>query len=344
MKRKYPLFYIIYFSCIAFFIAAMIIFLIWLKGAIGRYNKTLPETASQEYFNAYFKAPDPEKLIAVSLFEISDFETKEHALKYISGKALNNTTMASVASQDSDTKKYIVKSGEEKIADFSLKKDGDSWTHDTTKLFIPTKQSVKVTALSDSTLYVNSKEVSEEYIISRFPFFAKEYLPEDVPCPEWITYEISGLIFPPEVKLIDRHGRQVELFENEGVLCEQLLYDPTENEVTDRILEGALLYARCMQNDAKKSEVYPYFDKNSDIYEKIKRVENTFVWDHNGYEFENVRVSEFLRYDENTVSVRISFIHVLKMYGREDYRNPCDITYFAHLVDGEYLIFNIFNN
>jgi hypothetical protein len=72
--------------------------------------------------------------------------------------------------------------------------------------------------------------------------------------------------------------------------------------------------------------------------------ENTFVWDHNGYSFENEKVSEFMRYNENTVSCRISFTHLLHKHGREDYKDVTDITYFAEKIDGEYYIFARYNN
>ena len=51
-----------------------------------------------------------------------------------------------------------------------------------------------------------------------------------------------------------------------------------------------------------------------------------------------------MRYDENTVSMRISFEHILKKYGYEDYKDITDITYFARNVDGKYLIFARHNN
>ena len=72
----------------------------------------------------------------------------------------------------------------------------------------------------------------------------------------------------------------------------------------------------------------------------------SFVWKHSGYEFTDESVSEFFRYDPNTVSVRIAFTHILHRAGSADYKDKTDITYFAHKTrdDGDYLIFARYNN
>ena len=70
------------------------------------------------------------------------------------------------------------------------------------------------------------------------------------------------------------------------------------------------------------------------------------AWKHSGYEFTDESVSEFFRYDQNTVSVRIAFTHILHRAGSADYKDKTDITYFAHKTsdDGDYLIFARYNN
>lgn len=343
MKKKLSLFTIVYLSCVAFSIIAIAIFLLWLKGWVSDYNERIPETVSQKFFDSTFKNLDADRIIEMSGIKPCEFETNDDLKAHIS-KSFDNATFTSIATGNDDIKKYIVKSGEYKTAEFTLEKDGKSWAANSLELFLPEGSEQVFKVLSTDTLYINGKAVSKDYITSTEPHKSAEHLPEWVKAPEWIIYTVNGLVNSPEFSVVDRNGNFPQLFEENGILIENPLFDANEPDVIERILTGAKQYAICMQNDATKSSLFPYFEKGTDLYTRIMSVENMFVWDHNGYEFEDVETSEFFRYDDDTVSLRVSFIHILKMHGREDYRNPTDITYFARKIDGEYMIFSAYNN
>lgn len=346
--KRLPLFYKIYFSALILFAIILIIFSVALSGFIKRYNEGLPETVSERFFTEVFENLDTEKIIRLSGAKHSEFETDEELKAFIEDKLsgkLTYTSISSVGSVDSDTKSYIVKSGDYKLASFTLDKDENGDYHQSELyLYLPKSVAKKYKILSSSKLTVNGKDVDESYVTETELMRNAEFLPEGVPCPQWVTYEITGLTKEPEVQIIDRNGASPSFTEKEGVLTENIIYDESEPEITERLLSAAKKYAACMQNDASKSSVLPYFEKGTEIYESIRTVENMFVWDHAGYSIENEKTDEFMRYDENTVSIRISFTHVLKMYGREDYRDFTDITFFARNVDGKYLIFAQCNN
>ncbi len=345
MKKKLSRFYIVYFSLLILFSASLIIFLAWLNGAVSRYNESLPETVSERFYSDTFKTKDIGKISEYVTDLTNDFETDADLVEKISEIFAEEMSYTSVSSGDDGVEKYIVKSGAVKTAEFSLEKDSDgNWAVKNVKIYLPDKYEYKVKILSSSRLYINGIEVGEEYASNYEDYELKEYLPDTVASPQWITYEIGDFLFEPEIKVIDRNGNLSELSQETELLKEQINYDAVEEEVASRIVEGAKQYAKCMQNDAAKSSVYPYFEKGTNLYSRIQYAETAFVWDHNGYDFEDVEVSEFFRYDENTVSMRVSFTHILKKYGSEDYRNYTDITYFARLIDGEYMIFASYNN
>ena len=344
MKKKLSMFHIVYLTCVAFSIIAIAIFLLWLNGWVSDYNERIPETVSQKFFDETFTELDTDKIIEMSGLTPCEFETNDDLKEYIANNFKDNVSYTSVATGNDGEKKYIVKSGEYKTAEFTLEKDGKSWAVNSLKLFLPESGEQVFKVLSTDTLYINGKAVSKDYITSTEPHKSADHLPEWVKAPEWIIYTVKGLVNSPEFSVVDRNGNFPQLFEENGMLVENYLFDFLEPEIIERITDGAKQYAICMQNDATKSSLFPYFEKNTDLYDRIMSVENMFVWDHNGYEFEDVETSEFFRYDENTVSLRVSFIHILKMYGREDYRNPTDITYFARKIDGEYMIFSAYNN
>ena len=346
-KKQLPLFYKIYFSALGVFALLVVIGSLLLNAWLGKYNEGIPETVSARFFEATFRTPDVDGILALSGVEPCEFESGEDLKAYVqsafSGDELSYTSIS--AGSDEHVKKYIVKSGDFKIADFTLTKNQNKvWQPDSVTLHLPAAACADYRILDSSTLYLNGIEVSDAYIIDRSPHESADYLPEDVPAPEWVTYRVEGLTKQPSAKVVDRNGRSPVLPEEDGVLTEDILYDDPEKEIVDTLVAAAKQYAKCMQNDASKGSVLTYFEKGTDLYNSIRTAENTFVWDHSGYAFEDESVSEFFRYDENTVSVRISFTHILKKAGRADYRDKTDITYFAHDVNGKYLIFARHNN
>lgn len=346
-KKRLPLFYKIYFSLLVVFAIALAVGCVLLNNFIKDYNEGISETVSQRFFEENFINLDTEELISLSGIKPCEFETDEDLRNFINNSInpefLSYTSVSNVGNDD--VKKYIVKSGDYKIATFTLASDeNDDYHLDTLELHLPAKYSKTVKILNSSTLYVNGVEVSDTHIINTEPHISSEYLPESVPAPMWVTYSVTGLTKEPEVTVTDRNGASPEVSEIAGILTENIIYDTEETEITDLLLTAAKQYAKCMQNDASKASVLKYFKKNTDLYNSIRSAENMFVWDHSGYSFENEAVSEFMRYDENTVSCRISFTHLLHKYGREDYKDFTDITYFAEKIDGEYYIFARYNN
>jgi len=281
---------------------------------------------------------------SASGFEKSEFETESDLYNFVQSKLSGELTYTGISSEDT-AKKYIVKSGDYKLATFTLDSDenGDYYPA-TLSLHLPKSVQKQYRILDSSTLYINGIKVSEKYISSTEKHVYADYLPEGVPCPSWVTYTVSGLTKEPTATVTDRNSNSPALLLQNGVYSAQIIYDEDEQEITSRILTAAKQYSACMQNDVSKSSVFPYFEKGTDIYESIRTVENSFVWEHSGYGFENEKVSEFMRYDENTVSARITLVHILKKAGRADYRDNIDITFFARNIDGVYRIFAIHNN
>lgn len=342
--KKLPLFYKIYFSCLSIFVLLLIASLIGISAFISDYNKGIPETVSEKFFTDTFVNLDTDKIIEMSMFTPSEFETTED-IKALLEKTLSGDLTYTSISSDTEEKKYIVKSGEYKCASFTLLADENNDYHPTgITLHLPKEPARVYKILDSSSLYLNGVKVSEKYITSTEEHISSQYLPDDVTAPKWNIYTIDCLTKLPEEEIIDRNSNSPSLYDEDSILTEQLISDPEEKEVIDRIVAGAKQYAICMQDDAPKSSVYPYFEPGTDLYNSIRSVLNIFVLNHSGYAIEDEKISEFFRYDENTVSVRVSFTHVLKKYGQEDYKDLTDITYFARNVGGKYLIFARHNN
>lgn len=345
--KELPLFYKIYYCALTAFLLLLIIFAIVFYNFIASYNEGIHETVSKNFFEDVFLAKDINKILEVSGIQSSKFESTDDVKSFISKYLDGNLSYTYVTSnEESDnSRKYIVKSVDYKIATFSLSQDEkNDYYPSSLTLHLPKTFETEVQILSDSTLYINGVRADKDYIYVTYPHKNAEYLPENVPYPIWAKYKITGLTKRPEIVVKDRNGNTPVLTETDGIFCENILPDPEEKEVVERLVTAAKEYAKCMQFDAPKNKVLPYFEKGTPLYEDIKTVENMFVWDHAGYSFEDEEVSDFMRYDENTVSVRVAFTHILKKYGREDYKDRTDITYFAKKIDGKYLIYDRYNN
>lgn len=343
--KKMPLFYKIYFSLLIVFAVCLCVFSAWLISFIADYNKGIPETVSQEFYEDTFLNTDSKKIIEMSGIEKSEFETDTQLEEYIKAQFSGNLSFTSVSSTQSDDRRYIVKSDDYKIASFTLSQDknGDSYPSGIS-LHLPKRKDVTVKVFGSSSLFINGKKVSDEYLEEVSPYKYEYILPKEVSAPQWKTYIIPDLTAEPVITATDRNSKDVVFTADEnGILTECIVYDTPDEEIAQRMINASKEYAKCMQNDAPKSAVYPYIEKGTELYNSLRYVETGFVWDHSGYDFEDVKLSEFLRYDENTVSARISFTHVLKMYGRQDYRDMIDITFFARNIDGQYMIFALKN-
>lgn len=345
--KKMPLFYKLYCSVLIIFLVLLLVFSVVFYGYIKQYNEGIHETVSENFFNDVFVKKDIEKIIELSGIEKSEFETNDDLKSFIEEPLSKNLSYTYISSADNNEKnrQYIVKSDEYKIATFLLRPD-DKGDYRQTRLSLHLPKSFEKTynILDSSELYINGIKADSKYIQSTYNHKASEYLPEGVKAPVWTSYRITGLTKEPVVTVVDRNKNKPVLVEQNGIFFEQIIQDNTEEELIERLVTAAKEYAKCMQYDAPKNKVLPYFEKGTDLYESIRTVENMFVWDHSGYAFEDESVSEFMRYDDNTVSVRISFTHILKKNGKEDYRDKTDITYFARNVDGKYLIYNRYNN
>ncbi len=346
-KKKLSLFYKIYFSLLIVFAVALTIGCICLAIFIKDYNEGINETVSQRFFENNFLNLNTENIIELSGIKPNEFETEEDVKAFITNSFKDNElSYTSVSSVGNDEiKKYIVKSGDYKVATFILKPDEkNDYYVDSLELHLSGSSNKQIQILDTSKLFINGIEVSDEYIKKTEPHENAVYLPENVTAPMWVTYEITGLTKEPEYKVVDRNGSEPELVETNGVLKENIVFDTDEENITARLLEAAKQYAKCMQSDASKPSVLKYFKNGTDLYESIRTAENYFVRDHASYSFVNESVSEFMRYDENTVSCRIIFTHLLHRAGNVDYKDFTDITYFAEKIDGQYMIYARHNN
>ncbi len=336
-----------------FLIAAAVVLGRWLKN----YEASQPKYAAEAVFEKYFKNFDASAY--VDICEASSvFEEKETLVSY-----LNDITKGQeiqymkVSSTDKDTIKYIVKAGDTKFASFNLvedtSKDGKftEYTASGFELYTSSDTRITIEAPEDYTVLVNNTELSEDYIKEKdIKSESCDHMPDGVRGTYYTKYSVSGLIAEPEVTAKTPVGTAAEVTLENGTYRVSLVNDTElQNAHKDRILEACEKYAVYMQYDSTVAvmgfnQIKGYFDPQSELYEDIRTVENMFVIEYSSYEFADEKTSDFIKYDDNTFSCRVSFTHILHRRGAEDYRDYLDLTLYLRNVDGEYLIYDMSQN
>ena len=262
-----------------------------------------------------------------------------------------------VSSTDRDSYKYIVKAGDTKFASFILSEDTEASGKFTRykagdfEVYTDSKAKVNIEAPEGYKVLLNGTELGSEYIKeSGIEDESCNHMPEGVRGLHYDRYYVSGLMGEPKISVKSPDGTDAELSEDKGIYRALPVNDTElQKEHSDYILEACKKYAVYMQYDSTVAvmgfnQIKGYFDPSSELYEDIRTVENMFVIEYTSYEFEDEKTGEFIKYDYDTFSCRVSFTHILHRKGNDDYRDQLDLTLYLRNVDGEYLIYDMSQN
>lgn len=361
-KNRLPKFYIFLILFIAVFVVAVELAMRYLSDYLADYESAQPKYVAEEIFNRYYKSMDFDALITLSGIEIPEFESKESLVQYL--HSLYDGCEVTYHSGISDDKKdetdvkiqrYEVQFGESAVAGFSIKtgakktKNGfDVYEPYQFTLRIAPEKSVRVTAPSNYTVYINGKKVEPQYIIeSDIQTESCKHMPEGVSGITYCTYQVDDLYFDPAVKVLNPEGKESALSYNEEkkTYTADIVYsDSLKEQYEETVLTAMKKYAAYMSNDERFSNIKAYFDPASTLYDNIRTSETYFVIDHSGYHFIDVSASEFYAYDENTFSCRVSFTQVLTKKGKPDYKDSIDKTIYLRKVGDKFLIYDWYDH
>ncbi|MBE6712044.1 MAG: hypothetical protein E7580_00840 [Ruminococcaceae bacterium] len=349
---------------------------------LDAFEQSQPVHAAQSFYDEYFVAEKWTEILEKANYKMGDLEQKgdaEAALKALKkGKKMSfyalggddqyaryNVILVDPADlPKEDPKKEEVKDAiaemavqgvpSTKIATITLKKSKTEgkygfygYEFSELEIFLDRKASAQICIPSHYTLYAGDRAITSDQIVATQAHFWNEHLPEGVTGVEFATYRFENLLKAPEFTVKDAAGNVIPLVENEesGVLETGIVYaTQVDQALSDRLLAGLKAYATYMQDDGSLGAVAKYFDTNSNFYKSTRENPSAFVWDHNGYEFQNERIENFYFFDENTLCCYISFDQILKMTGRENYVDKISMTVFAHKVNGTWRIFNCVNS
>ena len=358
-KKRFPVFYIIYFVCIAIVLAAVHYGLGIVKEYLADYESAQPQYEAERVFNEYYTADSFDDLVNLCDVTLSPYETKDAVSRYLTEFTKDKKITYSAITTGLDTSvRYIVKADDIKFSSFTLKESDKKTDLGFTlyevadfELYCSGNESARVTAPKGYLPYVNGVMLDASSLTGEEARDKTcDFMPDGVEGIVYQSYAIDGLYFAPtDVSATTADGRDCNVrVLDDGSFYADILYDDTLAAAqTAYVTEAAQAIAKYMQNDAYFYVPAAYIDPDSELYENVRTSLTYFAISHVSYSFEDTAVTEFYRYDENTFSCRVSFTHVLKYSqysGLDDYKDYIDTTYFFRRVGDKFLMYDRYNH
>lgn len=361
IKPRLSRFWKIYSAVFGSLCALVLLAILFCNWVLADYESARPSYVAQEVFESYFLNDDAGPLLEKSGFALTEFETSADFMERWNSMQTEELTLVRVSADNGgDVMRYNVRSGEKTLAAFELCKT-EQMTHFQNPLYelseielgLTANKGVAVEVPFGSLVTLNGVAVSEKYITdAEIETASCKHMPQGVRGLYYTRYEINGLMFDAELKVQNSAGQELAVeqsAEEEGLLRATLLFDDELKAQMERyVIEAAQTFAASMQNDRPRTAALSYIDRTSDLYQQTATI-SLWVSEHSGYHFEKVKAEEFYRYDENTFSCRISFVHVLtggttKFDKNGENREFVDITWYFKKVGDKYLIYDRENN
>lgn len=300
------------------------------------------EPDCQGVFDRMFAQPDYASLYRLAGEGASRFEGADDYAAYMQTKVGHRPlTYQEVQTDLADTHRYLVYSGEEKIAAFTMT-GGPDWQMDRLELYYEPEIRVTVEALAEHTVYVNGVALDEGDTIRTLHTLAEDYLPQGVHGHRRKWQMVDGLLTEPEVKVLDTQGNPVPMERD----SETGVYHPLEMTAAEMTEAEAALARKAAMTDAQyaigavsNTQLKEYFDSNSALYKMlVTNPRNLQKYTSSSIDEKTIELSDFTRYGDTMFSVNVKLtqkiiraVGTLKVY-------HLDKTYFFTLKDGKYLV------
>lgn len=320
-----------------------------LRPWLSRFEAAQPKHASQEVFQDLFSPADWGRVYDLAGLENTAYRGRDgfiQSMEELTGG--QDLALVETSAGLSGDRRYIVKSGSESVAAFTLTNIGEKetdWQLDSVEFLLGQTGTVTVRALEGQRVVVNGAELGEDCQVQTVETAAERYLPKGVRGRRIVVWQTqSSAIRQAEVTVLDQSGSPVPLsFDGEKgcFTTEERDAEPTE-EQRAQLIGAAESYGKYMIKEGSARELQRYYDPNGSIYKTIRSSE---LWIPNvsGYTFENEAVSEFHTYGEDVFSAKVTLDLNARRSNGTIKHYSVDSTFFFHRVDGKWLSYEMTN-
>ena len=216
-----------------------------------------------------------------------------------------------------------------------------------------------ITVPSDYHVYINSKELKEEDIVSEEDVKGLERLTNYVEIAKAKKYVINNLVYEPTIEITDEEGKNVEFKKENSEIKITKEFIKIENLEDAKsyikndfdILQLAENWSLFLTKDLKGTRngfttLIPYLIKDSYMYNMAKTwssgIDITFVSNHTlkNPTFTNTKVSNFIIYNAQAFSCEVYLEKNMRVKNEDKVDIMHDRLYFIYY-DGEYRLVNM---
>ena len=308
-----------------------------LRPWLTRFEAAQPKHTSQQVFQDLFSPADWGKVYDAARLEGTAYQGRDSFIQSMEElTAGQELTLVETSAGLSGNRRYIVKSGKDSVAAFTLANIGQEgetvWQLDSVEMLLGQTGTVTVRTGADCRVLVNGAELSEDNQVQRIERVVERYLPEGVRGPQTVVWQSQvSTIQQAEVTVLDKNGTSLPLIydaENNCFTVQETEEQPSDEERA-ALLGAAEVHAKFMIRQATTAQLQRYFDSQSQIYQTIRSSE---IWIKNtaGHSFENEAIHQFHRYGPDLFSARVTMDMNVRRGNGTVKPYAVDSTFFFH--------------
>ena len=357
-------FYRVYFAVVAVALAAIVIGLVWLRGAVADYEVAQPAHAAEEVA-ALFEEGDWDRIhdLDTSAKAISGGDRALYVERLTELTDDGDIAWGPAFSSDPDEVKYSVTLDGDKLATFTLVPSGQTTAHGnrlwklgaiTTHVAVEGTEAAaagdlsvapyRVKAPTGYTVSVNGRALGDaDAIATGEAIFQADFLPEGVAAPTMTEYAFFSDEGEPALTATDASGREAEVQpDGDGRWICPLKEDAElAAQYGDAIIALAERVAKYTVKDLSRNGIMKDVAADSPAESILKKFSNDWAPPHKTATVTDAKVTDFYVLGEDCFTCHVEFTFTLRTRRGNDYVYPTSYTFCVVKRKGAGKLYNI---
>ena len=362
-KNSKSKFWMIFGIYAAVLVVLIVVLLIYTHSSMVKYESKQPEVVMDELIEQLEKGDISSVNFTVGNKFEDVTEFAEDFVESVKGKELDYKMK--MTSYDAMT--YSIISGDNVVATVDLKADNhkgmfailtvcDWEVEKVDAKFTKGENKVNITMPSDYTAFINGVELGKDEQKGELKSIeGLDFVAQYTAIPQYVTYKVEGLSKTPVVRIVDRNGIEVDLSGFEDLSNININYTESEmpQELVNYVSQAAKDYSNffskdlpgCSQSTAGIDKYFPAGSTYVALAENYRLHDMWMYSAHNGTEFIDFKVDDYIVYSDTLFSCTVSFTKRMVLnLNNEERKEYNDQVYYYVNIDGKWLIAAMMDN
>lgn len=350
-SRGTIVFRVVFLTAVLLLAAAVIVGLKILWGFLEEYEQFLPEKTAQAVLTQLSQG-ETSAVFESCGFAANKYEDDSAAREYVAGLFSGELSFAKdVKNYTDEAPVYAIKCDGKRVCSLTLKAAGESprWGFTLYEaagfsgVEIPTF-AITVRAPDSAEIYINGKKAELNAVSTDFSeecshFYG--YIDRYIGMAE---YSVGGFTQMPEVTALRPDGSALECVQGDRRCEFSIDGGEIPQELNDIAVKASQTYSKYISADAAFSAVAEFVPEDVPLYGNISTYEARFYTPHSDYDFLDVQVSDFMRFTEDCVSLRVTYTQRIYAGYYGDFDFPTDNTIYLAKSGGKWVVTDIVMN